>query len=203
MRTIVKKSLAVAAAAAGLAFGGAASADPINVQFNINANGAFSCNTNNLATATACNTGAPNSVGAIQENNIGLASGTLVNFFPAVLPLSVGSFFEKIFTVAGVGTFVETLQVFSVVHGTNILGMLATGTISCSGGPCMFGGVALTSTNVFFSVAYTQNQGPGTQINASFNNSTEPPNRTPEPGTLALLGLGLAAIGFARRRKQS
>ena len=203
MRTIVTKGLRIGAIAAGLAFAGAASADPINVQFNINANGAFSCNTNALATATSCNTGAPNSVGFIQENNIGLATGTLVNFFPVMLPLSVGSFFEKIFTVAGVGTFVETLQVTSVTHDTNVLGMLASGTISCSGGPCMFGGVALESTNVTFSVAYTQNQGPGTQINASFNNATVPPNRTPEPGTLALLGLGMAAIGFARRRKQS
>ena len=154
MRTIVTKGLRIGAIAAGLAFAGAASADPINVQFNINANGAFSCNTNALATATSCNTGAPNSVGFIQENNIGLAAGTLVNFFPVFLPLSVGGFFDKIFTVEGVGTFTENLQVLSVTHGNNVLGMLASGTISCSGGPCMFGGVALESTNVTFSVAW-------------------------------------------------
>ena len=203
MHTMIKKSLAAATVVTGLAFAGAASADPINVQFNINASGAFSCNINNLATATSCNTGAPNSVGFVQESNIGVASGTAITFNPVFLPLVAGGTFDKVFTVAGVGTFTESLTVVAVVRDTNVLGMLAAGTISCSAGPCMFGGVALESTNVFFSVAYTQNQGPGTQINASFNNSTEPPNGTPEPGTLALLGLGLAAIGFARRRKQS
>jgi hypothetical protein len=31
--------------------------------------------------------------------------------------------------------------------------------------------------------------------------NTGPAHLVPEPGTLALLGLGLAAIGFSRRRK--
>ena len=61
--------------------------------------------------------GAPNLVAAIQLNNIGLTSGTPVDFFsvsPAlganVIPLSIGDVFTKIFTTAQ-GTFTETLTV--------------------------------------------------------------------------------------------
>ncbi len=44
----------------------------------------------------------------------------------------------------------------------------------------------------------------GTVNQVGFDNITfgsTNPNRVPEPGTLALLGLGLAGVGLSRRRK--
>jgi len=202
MRTMVTRGLRIATVAAGVAFAGIASADPIAVQFNIAALGGFTCNNVSVSAATACDTGPPNVVAAIQQNNVGLVSGvTSVTFSPGLLPLVLGGTFEKIFTTAA-GTFTELLTVTLVQPGINSMHMEAAGTISCSGGPCLSipGGATLDPTAVFFSVSYTQNGGPGQQINASFNNSTTP-FRAPEPGTLALLGLGLAVVGFARRRK--
>jgi hypothetical protein len=63
-------------------------------------------------------------------------------------------------------------------------------------------GTGFEDVTVYWSAAYTQNLGPGTQINASFNNSTVPP-RVPEPGSLALVGLALAGLAAASRRKSA
>ena len=185
---------AVAAAVASAAFAGSASAIPINVGFNVAALGAFTANTGDVTTATSITSGAPNVVGAILTNNIGLVTGQSITLNPNPLGVTVGSVFTKSFTTL-LGTFLETLTVTSIAPTANALGVLAVGTI------VQTVGTGFDPTPVFWSAAYTQNQGPGTQINGSFNNSTTAPTRIPEPTSLALVGLALVGAGVARKLK--
>jgi len=209
MRTIVTKTLKVAAIAASLAFAGAASAVPISVAFNFVPFGTINCTPGappgDVTIATSCGAGAPDTVTVINStvlNNTGLVSGQTLSLTDPT-PLNMGDNFVKSFLTgsgATLSTFTELLTVNLRTPGPQSLGIAATGTISCAG---FCAGGTLTSTSVFYSAAYTQNGGPGSQINASFNNSTVPPTgKIPEPATLALLGLGLAAFGFTRRRRQ-
>ena len=135
--------------------------------------------------------------GSLPNNITGLLSNDLINLTNPT-PVGMGDVFTKSFTTP-VGVFTETLTVILRLAGSNALGILASGTISCAGA-CLGG--TLDPTPVFYSAAYTQNGGPTSQINASFNNSTSPTTKVPEPATLALHGLGLAAFGFMRRRRQ-
>jgi hypothetical protein len=193
-----KTQLGTAVAAAGFALSlslSAANAVPITLEFNFVPNGTLTANTGDVTTAISVTTGAPLTVTSIVANNIGLVSAQTITM-TSPTPVTLGSTFTKEFSTS-FGTFLENLTVSLVTPGPTSLGVTATGTITQTAG------IGFDPTPVFYSAAYTQNGGPGNQINASFNDST-----TPVPGPIAgagLPGLILAAGGLlalARRRRK-
>ena len=184
MRTMKGVLIAAGIGALMAACATSANATPISAVFNFVPNGTLTADTGNILTATTITSGAPDTVTSIIMNNIGLVGGSpgpgTAITLTSPTPVTLGQTFTKSFSTAD-GSFSESLTVTSVTKGATSLGIDATGTISCTG--CG----TLTSSAVFYSAAYTQNSGPGSQINASYNDSTVPP-AVPEPLTLSVFG---------------
>jgi hypothetical protein len=170
---------------------------PISVEFNFVPTGTLVADTSDVTTATTITAGNPLEVTSIVLNNVGLVSGQGL-LLTTPTPLALGSVITKIFDTAD-GTFTETLTVTKDSVTTEARGTQASGTIAETH---FVTGPTFDPTTVFYSAAYTQNGGPGNQINGSFNDSTTPPSVVPEPASLALLGVGVLGIGFVARRKR-
>jgi hypothetical protein len=201
MRNLMRSvSAAALMVGASLALSGVANATPIDVTFNFVPFGTLTADTGNVLTATTITSGAPLQVTTILVNNIDLVSGQTITITTPT-PVTSGATFQKMFstTIGGLAAnFTENLTVSGLTPGPTSLGVAATGMISCSGPGCG----TLVSTPVFYSAAYTQNGGPGAQINGSFNDSTTPPSTIPLPAALPLFATGIGGFGFLGWRRK-
>src|SRR5215472_14651388 len=179
---MMRKSSLQAALLSTVVAAAAVSASPawavaVSVAFNFVPTTILTANTGDVTTATTITAGAPDLVTAILAspvNNTGLTSGTTTTITDPT-PVTMGAAFTKSF-ITPLGTFTESLTITSVSIGASSRSIIASGTISSTN--AMFD----PTTPVFYSASYTQNGGPGAQINASFNNSTVPPGPSaPEP----------------------